>query len=334
VNDDGMSVREIARLSGVSIATVSRVYRGVGNVSPQTRAKVQAAIDQYGYRPSHFGEALANRRHRALGVVFPGLSGPYFAELINGVETIAVPAQMSVHVIGTHYRRDVPGELLDVAGRVDGMAIHGGTVEADVIQQIAARQPVVMIGPDAHPGPVVVRTDHEAYLLLVRHLLVDHGLRKLIFIGNADGSPDVTERWAAFKAAHEELGLRTAEPLRTGLEQVHGVRAADEVLSGGYDGAVCGNDETALGLMMAVLGRGRKVPDDLVITGVDDVAMSSLVSPGLTTIARPLAELGATATRLLLDMISGEEVPAETVLRAELVKRASCGCHDRTPPTR
>lgn len=326
MNDNGMSVREIARLSGVSIATVSRVYRGIGNVAPETRAKVQAAIEQYGYRPSHFGEALANRRHRALAVVFPGLSGPYFAELINGVETVAVAAQMSVHVIGTHYGRDVPAELLEVTRRVDGMAIHGGTVEAGVISQIAARQPVVMIGPDPNPAPVVVRTDAAACLELVRHLLVDHGLRKLIFIGNAEGSPDVTERWQAFRAAHSELGLRPAEPLRTGLEQVHGVRAADEVLAGGYDGAVCGNDETALGLMMAVLGRGRKVPDDLVITGVDDVAMSSLVSPGLTTIARPLADLGATATRLLLDMINGAEVSPETVLPARLVKRASCGC--------
>jgi len=327
MNHEGMNVREIARLAGVSIATVSRVYRGVGSVSPKTREKVQAAIEQYGYRPSHLGEALANRRHGALAVVFPGLSGPYFAELINGVETVAVPRGVSVHVIGTHLRHDAPKELLDVARRVDGMAIHGGTVEESVVDDLVGRHlPLVMIGPDPHPAPVVVRTDHEAFHLLVRHLLNDHGLRKLIFIGQSEGSPDLTQRWEAFRTAHEELGLQPTEPLRTGLEQVHGVRAADEVLAGGYDGAVCGNDETALGLMMAVLGRGRKVPDDLVITGVDDVPMSSLVSPGLTTVARPLVDLGATATRLLLDMINGADVESETVLPARLVRRASCGC--------
>lgn len=324
--NEGMNVREIARLAGVSIATVSRVYRGVGSVSPKTRAKVQAAIEQYGYRPSHLGAALANGRHGALAVVFPGLSGPYFAELINGVETVAVPRQVSVHVIGTHLRREAPQELLDVARRVDGMAVHGGTVPQQVIKELAARHPVVMIGPDPYPAPVLVRTDHEAFRMLVRHLLVDHGLRKLIFVGMAEGSPDLTARWEAFRAAHEELGLRPGEQLRTGLEQTHGVRAADEVLAGGFDGAVCGNDETALGLMMAVLGRGKRVPDDLVITGVDDVPMSSLVSPGLTTVARPLVDLGATATRLLLDLINGTEVPPETVLPARLVRRASCGC--------
>ncbi|HET6742729.1 MAG TPA: LacI family DNA-binding transcriptional regulator, partial [Kribbella sp.] len=135
MHDDRMSVREIAKLAGVSIATVSRVYRGIGSVSPATRAKVQAAIEQYGYRPSHLGEALANRRHGALAVVFPGLSGPYFAELINGVESVAVPRQVSVHVIGTHLRREAPRELLDVARRVDGMAIHGGTVPKAVIEE-------------------------------------------------------------------------------------------------------------------------------------------------------------------------------------------------------
>jgi LacI family transcriptional regulator len=321
-----MSVREIAKLAGVSTATVSRVYRGVGSVSAATKAKVQAAIEQYGYRPSHLGEALANRRHGALAVVFPGLSGPYFAELINGVESVAVPRQVSVHVIGTHLRREAPDELLDVARRVDGMAIHGGTVPKAVIEQLAARHPVVMIGPDPHPAPVVVRTDHEAFRELVTHLLVDHKLRKLIFVGNPAGSPDLTERWDAFVAAHKAARRRPGKQYPTGLEQTHGVQAADEVLAGGYDGAVCGNDETALGLMMAVLGRGLKVPDDLVITGVDDVPMSSLVSPGLTTVARPLAELGATATRLLLDLVNGVEVAPETVLASQLVRRASCGC--------
>lgn len=327
MNDDRMSVREIAKLAGVSIATVSRVYRGIGSVSPTTRAKVQAAIEQYGYRPSHLGEALANRRHGALAVVFPGLSGPYFAELINGVESVAVARQVSVHVIGTHLRREAPQELLDVARRVDGMAIHGGTVPKAVIKELAARHPVVMIGPDPHPAPVVVRTDHQAFRALVSHLLADHGLRKLVFVGNSEGSPDLTDRWNAFVAAHAELGLRPGEHYPTGLEQTHGVQAAADVLAGGYDGAVCGNDETALGLMMAVLGRGLRVPDDLVITGIDDVPMSSLVSPGLTTVARPLAELGATATRLLLDLINGADVAPETVLASRLVRRGSCGCH-------
>jgi LacI family transcriptional regulator len=326
VNEDRMSVREIAKLAGVSTATVSRVYRGVGSVSPKTRAKVQAAIEQYGYRPSHLGEALANRRHGALAVVFPGLSGPYFAELINGVESVAVPRQVSVHVIGTHLRREAPGELLDVARRVDGMAIHGGTVPKAVIKELAARHPVVMIGPDPHPAPVVVRTDHQAFRELVGHLLTDHGLRNLVFVGNSEGSPDLTARWEAFVDEHVQRGLEPGTQYPTGLEQTHGVQAADDILAGGYDGAVCGNDETALGLMMAALGRGRRVPDDLVITGVDDVPMSSMVSPGLTTVARPLAELGATATRLLLDLINGAEVAPETVLASQLVRRASCGC--------
>lgn len=323
---DGMNVRQIAKLAGVSIATVSRVYRGIGNVSPETRAKVQAAIEQYGYRPSHLGEALAMRRHGALGIIFPGLSGPYFAELIKGAERVAVQHRMSVHVVGTSIPHSEPEELLAVARRVDGLAIHGGTVGEELLNELTGQRPVVMIGADPHPGPVVVRSDHDAVRLLVRHLLEDHGLRRLIFVGLADHSPDLSARWEAFRTAHLELGLQPLDPVRSGVEQIDGVRAVDEVLSSNAEAAVCGNDETALGLMMAVLGRGLKVPDDLVITGVDDVPMSSLVQPGLTTVARPLDELGATATQRLLDLINGEDVPAETILPTRLVRRRSCGC--------
>jgi LacI family transcriptional regulator len=325
--EDGLNVRQIAKLAGVSIATVSRVYRGIGSVSPETRAKVQAAIDQYGYRPNHLGEALAKRRHGALGIIFPGLSGPYFAELIKGAERIAVQHRVSVHVVGTSIPHSEPDELLAVARRVDGLAIHGGTVDEELLDELTVRRPVVMIGADPHPAPVVVRSDHDAVRLLVRHLLTDHGLRKLIFIGLADHSPDLSARWEAFRTAHLELGLEPPDdPVRSGVEQIDGVRAVDEVLSRRAEAAVCGNDETALGLLMAVLGRGLKVPDDLVITGVDDVPMSSLVQPGLTTVARPLAELGATATQRLIDLIDGRDVPAETILPTRLVRRRSCGC--------
>lgn len=323
----GLNVRQIAKLAGVSTATVSRVYRGVGNVSPQMRERVQAAIDLYNYRPSHLGEALSLRRHGALGIVFPGLSGPYFAELIQGFESVALEAAVSVHIVGTHLRSEAMQDLKATARRVDGMVVHGGTISSELIDELGKIVPVVVVGSDPGAGPVGVRTDHDAMRQLVRHLLDDHGLRSLIFVGEPDGSPDTTARWEAFVQAHRESGVEApAEPLRVGLQQSDGMLAADAVLAGGYDGAVCANDETALGLLMAMLGRGVQVPGNLVITGVDDVQMSSLVRPGLTTVSRPLAELAATSARLLLDLIEGREVAKETVLESHVVRRGSCGC--------
>ena len=327
LSDPGLNVRQIAKIAGVSTATVSRVYRGLGSVSPKMRERVQAAIRDYNYRPSHFGEALARGRHGAIGIVFPGLSGPYFAELIRGFESVAVEHQMSVHILGTHWRHEAIDDLREMARRVDGIVLHGGTVGNDVMRQLAAIAPLVVVGADAGLVPVSVRTSHDAVRELVHHLLDDHGLRNLVFVGRADGSPDVTARWEAFVAAHLESGLEPpAAPLETGLAQVDGVMAVDAVLAGGYDGAVCANDETALGLMMAVLGRGLSVPGDLTITGIDDLQLSSLVRPGLTTVSRPIAELAATAARQLIDMIEHRVVPGETVLDTHVVRRGSCGC--------
>lgn len=327
MDNEGLNVRQIAKLAGVSTATVSRVYRGIGSVSPQMREKVQAAIAAHNYRPSHLGEALARRRHGALGIVFPGLSGPYFAELIQGFESVAVDSGSSVHIVGTHFRGEALEGLKAMARRVDGIAIHGGTVPPEVIDELSSRIPVVVVGAHVGAVPVTVRTDHDAVRELVHHLLDDHGLRNLVFIGTPEGSPDVTARWEAFQQAHRESGLPVpAEPIRVGLQQSDGVMVADTVLSGGYDGAVCANDETALGLLMATLGRGRRVPEDLTITGVDDVPLSGLVHPGLTTVARPIHELAATSARLLLDLIEGREVPVETILQSHVVTRGSCGC--------
>lgn len=328
--DIGLNVRQVAKLAGVSTATVSRVYRGLGSVSPKMRERVQAAISEYGYRPSHFGQALARGRHGALGIVFPGLSGPYFAELIRGFESVAVEHEMSVNILGTHWRREAIDDLREMARRVDGIVLHGGTVEGDVIRQLAGIVPLVVVGADAGLVPISVRTSHDPVRELVHHLLDDHGLRNLVFVGRAAGSPDVTARWEAFVAAHIESGLEPpAAPLESGLAQADGVLIADAVLAGGYDGAVCANDETALGLLMAVLGRGLNVPEDLAITGVDDVQMSSLVRPGLTTVARPIAELAATAARLVLDMIEHRAVIGETILESVVVRRGSCGCPEQ-----
>lgn len=330
MDDEVRNVRQIAALAGVSTATVSRVYRGVGAVSPQMRARVLAAIETYNYRPSHFGEALARRRHGAIGIVFPGLSGPYFAELIEGLDSVAVTRNLSVHVLGAHHARSTADDLFAMARRVDGILVHGGTVSTEVVHTLSQQLPVVQLGADPGSGPVSVRT-HDTMLELVQHLLLDHGRRRLVFVGNPMGSPDVTVRWNAFQQAHRDAGIEPpSEPLRTGLQQSDGVISAQAVLDGGYDGAVCANDETALGLLVGVLGQGIAVPDRLAITGVDDVPMASLVTPGLTTIRRPLAAIATTAAQLLLDLIDGHEVSREIVLESTLLKRGSCGCHARS----
>jgi LacI family transcriptional regulator len=328
-----MTVREIARLAGVSVATISRVSNGTGQVSDATRRRVLDAIRAHDYRPDHRGQALAARRHSAVGLVFPGLAGPYFSELIQGFEAEAVPSRTSVHVLCTHLRDDSDAQVIEMARRVDGLAVLGGTVSEAALVQLAGSVPVVVLAGIGPPGVACVRVENTPAMTgLTRHLLVEHGLRRLVFVGDPRGSPDVSERWRGFRLAHRELSLTAPRsPLRLGLQQQDGVQAADQLLARTPrpEAIVCANDETALGVLVGALGRGLRVPEDVVITGFDDVPMAALVSPPLTTVRQPVRDLAAQTARLLLraaDEPAGAAPPA-VVLPTELVLRRSCGCN-------
>ncbi|MEU4639478.1 LacI family DNA-binding transcriptional regulator [Micromonospora sp. NPDC023814] len=337
MGNNRVTVREIARLAGVSVATVSRVWNGTGQVSEEMRRRVLEAIEEHGYRPDHLGRALAARRHGALGLVFPGLSGPYFTELIQGFESEAVPARASVHILCTHMREDSDAQVLEMARRVDGIAVIGGTISEPVLLRLAEMvQVVVLAGRGTGTVPSVSVDNAPAMTRLTRHLLVDHGLRDLAFVGNPDGSPDISERWDGFLAAHGELALTPpAEPVRVAMQQPDGVLAAEQLLRDGAapQAVVCANDEIALGVLVGALGRGLRVPEDLVITGFDDAPMAALVSPPLTTVRQPVRDLAAEAARLILNAVEapGAAAPDSIVLPTELVVRRSCGCPTGAP---
>jgi LacI family transcriptional regulator len=328
VPKDRVTVREIAKLAGVSVATVSRVSNGTGQVSAEMRRRVEAAIETYGYQPDHLGRALSSRRHGAVGLVFPGLSGPYFGELIQGFESEAVQSGSSVHILCTHMRENSDAEVQELARRVDGVAVLGGTVSDAAVQRLAETVRVVVLAA-AGPGEVTaIQAENRASMrALTRHLLDDHGLTDLAFVGDPMSSPDGRERWGGFLAAHDELGRPAPRPaVDVAYTQEGGVHAADLLLRDPPrpDAAVCANDELALGVLVDALGRGLRLPRDLAITGFDDIPMSAVVSPPLTTVRQPVRELAAETARQLLRP-PGE--PTENVLLpTELVVRGSCGC--------
>jgi LacI family transcriptional regulator len=328
----GPTLHEIAAEAGVSIATVSRVARGVGQVSPATRRKVQEAIDKHKFRPSHAGRALVERRHAALGIVFPGLSGPYYSDVINGFEEVAVNARVSVLIMGTHFLRQSVDMVLDMADRVDGLAVMGGVIPERAVRQLTDRgEHVVLLASGPLVGVPTVRTENTAAMArLTTHLLADHGYEHLVFVGNPDGSPDATARWQGFLQAHRRTGAEPpGEPIRTGLQQSHGFIAVSRLLDDGEQprAIVCANDETALGAVVAVMDRGLRVPEDIAVTGFDDIPMAGLMASGLTTVHQPMRELGAETARQLLRHVEGHvEASLDRVLETQVVIRGSCGC--------
>jgi LacI family transcriptional regulator len=328
------TIYQVAQRAGVSIATVSRALRGTVPVAPTTRERVLRAVAELDYTPSRPARSLAEGRQEANGIVFPDLSGPYFAEVVLGYEEIAAEEHRGVLILSTHGREAADDMVLDLAARVDGMVVLGRTVgDATLHELIDKGLPLVLLARDPIAGVDCLNAENERSAhVLTTHLVRDHGYTEIEFLGDAAASPDTHARWLGFTAALADAGARVpAGPVRCAFGEVAGRAAADVLLRERAPRAlVCANDEIALGAIEAAERLGLRVPDDLAVTGWDDVMAARHSRPGLTTVRQPMRELGARAARRLHARIAGDaSEPRHEVLPTQLVQRASCGHHPK-----
>ncbi|MFI6481275.1 LacI family DNA-binding transcriptional regulator [Nonomuraea sp. NPDC050663] len=326
-----MTIYEVAKRAGVSIATVSRTLRGTGPVAAKTREKVLKAVEELNFTPSRLGVSLAEGRHAANGIVFPTLGGPYYAEVLLGYEEVASELGRSVLILsakgGTHVREAVK----ELAGRVDGLVVFGRTVPGDLVAELAG-MPLVFISCGPMAGADTLRCENlESARLLAGHLR-GHGYRRFAFLG-APHTPgdDISERWEGVEGV---LG-----------GAVRPVPTAEYTVEGGYEAArkllgkkarpralICSGDEVALGALLAAEEYGMAVPQDLAVTGWDDIMAARHARPALTTVRQPMRELGAQAARVLDELITCPRPERHRTLATQLVIRASCGTHPQEDP--
>ena len=324
------TIYSVAQLAGVSIATVSRVLQGTGATSPQIRAQVLQAVEDLEYVPRRSARSLAVQRHDAQGLVVHDLTGPYYSELLMGYESAAAQFGQSVIIVVTGQREDPERAVRELASRVDGLVLANSTLPDDEARALGRRTPVVMLARTAVPGCDAVSAENAQSARELTEHLIAHGRRRLFFVGDPDGSPDVQERYRGFTAALSSSDASAVGPaIRVDFRERSGAEVAAQVMGhvNGPDALVCANDELALSTMKALQRAGVKVPDDIAIVGWDDVMTARYVSPGLTTVRQPLFELGRLAATRLHERITGAPVaPEPRILPTELVLRSSCGC--------
>lgn len=337
-----VTIRDVASAADVSIATVSRVLRGTTTVSDQTRERVERAVRELDFTPSRLGRSLAEQHHAANGIVFPDLSGPYYAEVVLGYEEVASERGRSVLILSTQGRRAAGERVLDLAGRVDGMVILGRTVGDDVVHEVARRGiPVVVI---ARP-PVAfdegrrltavvdsVNAENAATAVDLAAHIVAQGARRPILVGDPNDSPDVAQRWHGLRQGFLRGGVSVGEVTTSGFSVDEGRRVAGEMVAAGDwaaggaqgpDALVCANDELALGVLDVLHEEGIDVPGQVIVTGWDDVMAARWA--GLTTVAQPMRRIGERAAQLLDERIGGTapNVARHEVLSTHLVARTS-----------
>jgi LacI family transcriptional regulator len=279
------------------------------------------------------------QRHEAHGLVLPDLAGPFYGDLLMGYERWAGEHGQSVILTVTHGNPDPLKTLRDLAGRVDGIVVHGNALDLPAVQGLRrANVPVVLVAHPPIKGCDSVRTENTTSAEQLTTRLLTHGRTNLLFVGDPASSYDVAERYEGFSAALRAAGQHVPEPERVPLTEQAGGLVAQKLLGATTrpDGLVCANDELALAILKALTSGGVAVPDDVVVTGWDDVMAARYVSPGLTTVRQPMAELGRLAAQRLHERVTGERTRARNdVLGTQLILRNSCGTGEtaRARPT-
>ena len=321
------NIYAVAERAGVSIATVSRVQRGVGPVSTETRQRVERAIEELGYSPDPTGRALAGYRLDAMGIVFPDLAGPYYSAVLLGAEAASVAAGSSLLILATHGRPQAADLARELSSRVDGLVVMGRTVDDETVRALAGRVPLVLLAREPVDDIPTVRSESRLPARrLTEHLIGIHGHGRLAFVGDPGSSPDAEDRWQGFQDAHRALEVPVRRPFAAPVDERGGRQGAGAALDEFEPTAlVCASDEVAIGAYAALDERGLCPGQDVAVTGFDDIQLARFVAPALTTVWQPMARLGRTAAELLFQLVDNQPA-ASLTLPSELVIRASCGC--------
>jgi LacI family transcriptional regulator len=344
--NDRATIYEVARLSGFSTATVSRVMHDGTGFSAATRESVLEAAARLGWVPNHSARSLARRRTGIVGLLFSDFSSTdttvqsdsalYVDQVIRGAERAATTAGDAILIAATR-GRDGLQLARSLVGKVDGLVVLAGSLAPRELEEVSQLVPVVVMATHTAPRRLdfVGADNRGGAATLTEHLLSTHRLRDLAFVAGPARSPDSKERFVGFARALAGVGLvaPSTPEAHGGFTEAGGAQAVDELLAARRTpprAIVFGNDEMAIG-GLAVLRRHKlRVPGDVAVTGFDDIATGRHTRPGLTTVRQPMRDIGETAVRTLLERLADRAAPRHTaVLPTELVIRASCGCSAR-----
>ncbi|HEY0506293.1 MAG TPA: LacI family DNA-binding transcriptional regulator [Lysobacter sp.] len=330
-----VTIKDVARVAQVSVATVSRALNGHGNVAEEVRNRVFAAAQELRYTPHAAARSLSSRRTQTLGVVLPDLHGEFFSELMRGIDQVARAQHLHLLVSSYHGNPEEQGAALRaMRGRVDGLLVLSPfvAVPTQLGEHLEPSLPAVLINSQAGlNGYAVLGVDnHGGAVAMVEHLVAS-GHRRIAFIAGPEDNFDAHERLRGYRDALARL-LPGAQAwvLQGDFDEASGHRAGRELLAAPQrpDAVFAANDMMALGCLFAFAQAGVGVPDGIALAGFDDIPLARYVHPALTTIRVNIAELGARAARLLIAQIAADATPEvhaiePSVLATELIVRES-----------
>jgi LacI family transcriptional regulator len=335
------SIKEVALKAGVSIATVSRVLNN-GPVAAVTKRRIQAAIEQLRYVPHGAARSLITNQTDTIGVLLPDLYGEFFSEVIRGIDLAARRSHFHVLVSGFHSdRAEIEAVLRALRGRVDGLIVLSPDVDAQTLRRnLPETLPVVLLNTPIH-RPARSQGDGAAFdainvdnhggaFAMARHLAA-LGHRRIALICGPAENADARERLRGYRDALRAEGIAPSAELEIpgDFSEESGYLAGKRLLTlePRPTAVFAANDSMAIGCLFALREAGLRVPGDVALAGFDDVPIARYLSPSLSSVHVPIAELGTRAMERLLHAVerkNGHERRQETIATTLRV-RGSCG---------
>ncbi|GMB09372.1 LacI family DNA-binding transcriptional regulator [Thermolongibacillus altinsuensis] len=320
------TIRDVAKLAGVSVATVSRVLNQNGYVNEETEKRVRQAIEQLNYKPNEVARTLFKKTSKTIGLIVPDISNPFFPELVRAVEDVTNIYDYTVILCNSDEKIEKEKEYIEVLKQkyVDGIILTTNQLELAEVSELDV--PVVVLDrPLNHSFPSVIADNYGGARLATRHLY-EIGCRRIAHIQGPLHVVNAMERFKGYRDEMQELGLWDEDLVILGNYQLNQTKEAvlQALKEQEIDGIFAGNDVMAVGALKAVQQLGLRVPGDVAIIGYDGIPLTEMTTPELSTISQPIYEMGAIAARLLVKKIEGQPLEQiHHVLPVKLVQRQS-----------
>lgn len=325
------TLKDVAKASGLTVGTVSRILNNRGYISDKTREKVYQVMKELNYQPNETARALSKQKSNTIGVILPNIEHPYFSKVLSRLEREAARQGYRIMLFVSRYKEEREEQCIEMckSERVAGVVLCSGSFETEKFKGLDF--PLITLERSMDEGTSGIECDNYQGGTLATELLIDKGCRKLMYIGGTSAGIDIHMpgdlREVAFSDTCKRLNkdnvvMVTDKRLFDSLEYYEFVRKA-LVDNSEVDGVFASSDVIGAYVLQACADLGIKVPQQLKIVGFDDVNIAQFTSPGLTTIHQPVEQMAEMAVAAIAQIDEGKVVPTKTVFPVTLVERGT-----------
>ena len=301
------TIYDVAAAAQVAPSTVSRAFSRPDRVNAETAARIRAVAEELGYRTNPLARALPTGRTSMIALASSDITNPYYSEIIRGGQSAATERGYTTLLVDAQESASIEREGLDRAlPTVDGLVLASTRMSDNAIRMLAKQRPLIAVNRDITDVPHVV-TDHPMSVRQAVDHLIDLGHRQITYLSGPEAAWVNGMRWRALRTYADGLGVHVRRLGPYPPTAAGGVRAAEDFRDHRTSAVIAYNDLLAIGFMRRLSAFGARLPQDVSVIGFDNIFVSALTSPGLTTVAPPLRTLGSMAVHNLLALIGGAD---------------------------